>query len=458
MIFPFFNRSKEIQNLDRIWANRGQEPKFGVVYGKRRCGKSTLLRKLQRPGDVYFLGVEGEKSLQLRLLAQELDRKLPAFAAVEYRDYNQLFEVLVARINEPFTLTIDEFPYLVKSDSSLPSILQRYLDLRQTGQFNLILCGSSQQMMHDAVLSATAPLYGRADEIIKVEPLLAGWLREAFPDLDPVDLIEEYSIWGGIPRYWEIRSKFQSLREAIINTILEPTGLLHDEPRRLLMDDLSHLPQPISLLSAIASGVHKPSELGSRLNKSMSDLYRPLNRLISLGYILKERSFGDKSKGSKRVLYKINDPFLDFYYRFVLTNASALTLGNAENIWQKINGEMDKYVSKWWEKLCTRAIVKGIREKNIETVGRWWGTTIDKKQAEIDILAMCEGGERIVAVECKWSALKSIESIRKDLILKVQRLPFYQGQNIKAYVACKSFSGQKTDKVITPAEVLEILR
>ena len=79
----------------------------------------------------------------------------------------------------------------------------------------MVLCGSSQRMMHGLVLDASAPLYGRAREILRIQPLEFGWLTDAFPRKTSRELLEAYAMFGGIPRYWELISAFDSVREAL---------------------------------------------------------------------------------------------------------------------------------------------------------------------------------------------------------------------------------------------------
>jgi AAA+ ATPase superfamily predicted ATPase len=454
----FLDRQREVNRLSSIWDGVAGRQSFGVVYGRRRCGKSTLLRRLQRPGDVYFLAIEGEAALQRQLLAQALARKFPAFDAVNYTDYTQLFTVLKSRVTEPFTLTIDEFSYLVRSDASLPSILQQVMDVREAGQFNLVLCGSSQQMMHRTVLSGTAPLYGRADEIIHVRPLPAGWLMDAQPNQPAEALIAEYAIWGGVPRYWEIRSRYADLKRAIIGGILEPTAPLHDEPRRLLLDDLTQLPQPISILAMVAQGVHRLSEMGGRLQKPANELYRPIKRLIALGYLRKEYPYGASPRKSKTVLYRLSDPFLAFYYRFVLPNTSQLSEDLIDMVWDRIDAELPRYVADFWEELCRSTLRRGGYGRAFEPMRRWWGRGTDGRQMEIDGLAVSLDGKRILALECKWSVVNDEQRLRSQLREKVSVLPLYRGQEIVTVIGGRSFKTPPAHSYLDPSAVLATLR
>lgn len=172
----------------------------------------------------------------------------------------------------------------------LPSVIQKLFDHRSALSFHLILSGSSQQMMHNLVVDSTSPLYGRADEIIKLAPMDIYWLREAL-GCSSVEAVEEYCIWGGVPRYWELRKTEGSIKDAVVKHILDSHGVLHEEPVRLFLDDSRDTVQMSTLITIISSGVHRLSEIASRMGKPATHLNRPLQRLIDLGYLKREIPF-----------------------------------------------------------------------------------------------------------------------------------------------------------------------
>ena len=191
---------------------------------------------------VYLQADQRESPLQLESLATLLSRRLPDFDKVRYRTWDELLASLYARADRLIPVCLDEFPYLAQADPALPSLLQRYID-RADGQIAWILCGSSQRMMQGMVMDRKAPLYGRAREIIKVEPLSAGWLQRALA-LPSSEAVKAYATWGGVPRYWELAAEYDSQHEALQDLVWNPRGVLHEEPARLLLDDLRSAVQP----------------------------------------------------------------------------------------------------------------------------------------------------------------------------------------------------------------------
>ena len=184
-----------------------------VVYGRRRLGKSTLIKRVLSDSDVYFLADRSEGQHQRILLAKVVAQVFPDFDKLTYPDWESLFRALNYRTDKRFTLCLDEFPYLVEQSPELPSVLQKLVDEKQL-KYNLVLCGSSQNMMYGLFLDSTAPLYGRADEIMRLAPIRLPYIQEAL-NLDAVGAVEEYAVWGGVPRYWELRENRNSLSDAL---------------------------------------------------------------------------------------------------------------------------------------------------------------------------------------------------------------------------------------------------
>jgi AAA+ ATPase superfamily predicted ATPase len=259
-----------------------------VVYGRRRCGKSRLLQEaLRGHPHGYYVADLSAAGIQRQALAAEAERVVPGFAAASYPDWAALLETWCARAPDGVWLLLDELPYLVQVSPELPSIIQKLIDAPRTRPPRLLLCGSSQRMMHGLVLDETAPLYGRAAEIIKVTPMPPEALRDAL-QLDAEQSVVAYSIWGGLPRNWELAADYGSTAEALRALILDRNGVLHGEPSRLLLDDMRSVVQANSLLALIGSGCRRISEIGGRVGQPATSLNRPLGRLIDLGYVRRE--------------------------------------------------------------------------------------------------------------------------------------------------------------------------
>ena len=353
---------------------------------------------------------------------------------------------------------LDEFPYLVSEEPGLPSLIQRLVDRRDRLNLHIILCGSSQQMMGDLVLTQTAPLYGRADEIIKLAPLGAGWLADHLPHQSPTELITEYATWGGIPRYWHLRGRYGNYTEAIGQLMGRTTGVLYDEANRLLLDEVRDITQPVSILNVVAGGANRLSEIGARMGKSAATLSRPLNRLIELGYLAKERPYGSPHRKSNLTLYRVADPFLRFYYRFVLPNRSLIELNREQVFTERVHTALPQFVGVTWERLCTTAAARGVLGGLYPGCSRWWGKNTHGVTMEIDFVGESINKTELLVGECKWSDLTDPAILRDRLLRKAELLPMYRGQRIKTVIAARSISRPDGAAVLMPRDVLESLR
>ena len=453
----FYNRDDEMRRLNRFLAS--ESGRLVVVYGRRRCGKSTLLQRVLSARNIYFQADQRECALQLESLAMALSRQLADFDKVKYRTWDELLASLYARADGIIHICLDEFPYLVQADPALPSILQRYID-RPDAQVAWFLCGSSQRMMHGLVMSRKAPLYGRAREIIKIEPLYAGWLMSALA-LSSTEAVKAYATWGGVPRYWELASEYESQEEALEDLVWNPRGILHEEPSRLLLDDLRSAVQPYSILSLIGTGCNRPSEIAARMAKPLSSLARPLSQLCELGYVRRDVPFGEDKKKTRRALYRLNDPFLRFFFKFVLPYESSLAQGitrEAAHSWQI---ERQQFFAACWEDLC-RAAVPWIQgpEAPYGVASAWWRN--GEKQAEVDVVAVSLDRKSLLLGECKWSDRKKrfdLGAIDRQLRRKAELIPTAKGKRIKTscWLGGNAQTTGKIDKFITPDDVMSAL-
>src|SRR5262245_28010892 len=369
MLLRFLDRIAEIERLRAAFRARGST--LVCVYGRRRVGKSRLVTEaLATVPSVYYLADERDQHLQRRALAQEIGRLVPGFAQVEYPDWDALFDRWADSAPAGAVLAIDELPYLVSAAPELPSLLQRRIDRATTGS-HWLLCGSSQRMMHGIVLDAAAPLYGRAREILKVEPLAPPFVSDGLGLRRAEDVVASYATWGGIPRYWEL-ARGKPLAAAQRDLVLDRLGVLHDEPVRLLHDELRDTMQAHSILSLIGQGCHRLSAIAGRLEKPATSLVRPIALLVDLGLVKRELPFGEHPRRSKRARYRIADPFVRYWYRFVDPNRSLLQAGQLDRV--QTGAEWPSHIAEIWEEVVRASVgqvdIDGTRWGPADA---WWG-------------------------------------------------------------------------------------
>ncbi len=458
----FLDRNEETAELNRV-LNPETPAKFAVVYGRRRLGKSTLIKRVLTQRDVYYMAGNLVNAVQMGMLQEQLSRKFPEIGMAEFSRWEELLLMLNRLTTEQFTLCLDEFPYMVKHSPELPSILQRILDTKEL-KYNMVICGSSQRMMQEMILSQSEPLYGRADAILDVRPMPLPYLQQGL-NLAPIATIEEYSVWGGVPRYWELREEYPSLKDAIKGMLLGTAAVLYDEPKRLFLDDMNVAVQSESIMAVIAGGANRLSEIASRMGREATSLSAPLDKLIRMSYIRREIPFGESPKKSKRGIYRINDPMMDFYYTFIIPNMSSLARGRKSMVMEEIEAGFAGYVSRHWENLCREAVSgNNLYGYRWGEASRWWGTVSagEKRkfyEMEFDVMAESADGKALLVGECKWTNPEIASELYRKLMEKVSHLPSVCGKEIIAVLFLKNKPKDDAENIniLYPQDVIDAM-
>lgn len=387
LVETFWNREEEQRRLRRQVGKGG----FGYVTGRRRIGKTALLKRVcEASGGLYHQAVEGAPQQQLAHFIEECGHLLPILRQVTPKSWSEFFALLTQEKLPPL-MVFDEFPYWVQGDPSLPSFLQKWVDHELTAKKTLLLLsGSSQAMLFSQFLNQSAPLYGRANLHLHLEPMNYAWFCRAlkYRKDDPNSFVR-YSLVGGVPHYWKLLPRGSPIEQA--NSLyFEPSALLAEEPVNLLRDEGIVGTLPKAMLDFIGRGVARPSELAGRLGTVQGNLSRPLALLLQLNLVQRELPFGESSRTTKKVLYRINDPALAFFYGVFLPLRSQWAALDAK----RKNEFFNQHAARQWELYC-RSQYPGS--------GRYWEGSI-----EIDVVAPLHDQEYLVA-ECKWQDLSKAE-------------------------------------------------
>jgi hypothetical protein len=431
---PFLDRVRELGRLRA--ALDGDAGSLLVVYGRRRLGKSRLVREAlaDRPA-VYYVADEEDAPLQRSALAREVARLLPGFGDVTYPAWAPLLERFWEDAPAGAVLALDEMPWLVASAPEIPSLLQRLLDRPSRRPRHVVLSGSSQRLMHGLVLDAAAPLYGRAREILKLEPLGAGWLGRALGLGRADEVVDHFAVWGGVPRYWELARGCADRATAVAALALDPLGVLHREPDRLLLDEVGGLARPASILALVGQGCGRLSEIAGRLALPATSLTRPLALLCDLGFLHRETPFGRSLRDSKRSYYRVADPFLRFWFRFVAPNRSRLEAGQIAAVTREVDAAWPGWVGGTWEDLARAAVPRlDLGPTTFSVAGRWWGPGVDGRPLELDLVAEAVAGPpRLLVGEAKRSAAAAEARVAlAELRRKAARCPLAAGREVEA--------------------------
>ena len=216
-------------------------------------------------------------------------------------------------------------------------------------------------------------------------------------------------------------------------------------------------------MSYIGSGANRLSEIAARCNEPATNLSRPLKKLIDLGFLEKDVPFGIDEKNAKKSLYKIADPFMAFYYQFVVPNRSFIEIGRRLPLERALAAHFSEYVSMHWEKLCRDAVtgnqVNGVVYGKAK---RWWGPVLneDKKpeQIEIDVMAESLDKKYLLVGECKWTNPENGRQLTAELLRKTNLLPFAKNYTIFPVLFLKNAPKDDVGNAMLPENVVELMR
>ncbi len=418
----FVNRESEIKSLlERMTSNKAE---LVIVYGRRRIGKTELLRKtFAKARAIYFVADLGADRDQRRRFAEavNLSYPTPLLQADNPPGWDSLLRYIITLAEKNRTvLVLDEFPYLCSSDPALPSVLQRIWDeVGKDSKLYLILCGSFISFMEREVLGHKSPLYGRRTGQLLLHSLSLRTLKGFFPGYSSEERITAYAILGGVPAYLIQFSDKLSIRQNIEKQILKPTAFLHDEVRFILMEELRDPKHYLSILQSIAFGNTRMNDIVQRAGIDRGPVSKYLSVLQDLRLIERETPVTEKHpEKSRKGIYRLSDNFFRFWFRFVLSYKSRLVEGGERKvIEEEILPHLDNFIGQAFDKICVEVLRYLVDEKRFklsyDRAGRWWSGN-----EEIDLVAVA-GDEPVFAAECKWSKRPVGIDILKELRRKV---------------------------------------
>ena len=421
----FIGRDADMKFFESCYAKRGAQ--LVVLYGRRRVGKTELLRRFcQGKPCVCYSCTKEPDALQLHAFSARLLAHAPTAASLisSFSSWQQAFEH-IAQLDLPGKklVVIDEFPYAVAGNAALPSVLQAAWDETLCREdVMVVLCGSSVSFMEDKLLSEKNPLYGRATGVWKMEPLDFSQAAAFFPAWTVQQQLEAYGMLGGVPQYLNQFDDAASIGENVCENILRRGCPLYSEPEFLLREELREPATYNAVLGAVAAG---ETELSGIAGKTLVDTRTAnayLSRLRQLHMVHKEFSVqaGQQEQSKQaRGLWRMADNFLGFWYAAVRPFTSDLELGDARGVWSAfIEPNLNMLLARSFEDVCRqwlrRRNVAGELPFRAKAIGRWW-----QGGAEIDIAAI--GARKAhVLCECKFTGAAMGPSVLRVLAQKEQ--------------------------------------
>ncbi len=404
----FIGRVDELSKLETEYSRDGG---FVVIYGRRRVGKTTLIKEfLKGKTGFYLLATEELESQSMKRLSGVIARttKNSLLQRVIFNDWMDLFQLIAEyKPDEKKVLVIDEFPYLVKTNSAFPSILQNAWDeVLKDSNVMLILSGSFIGMMQKHALSYDSPLYGRRTSQMRLFPLPFTDVYSA-QNISFSDAVEQYSITGGVPKYLEFFDDDRNLVEQLKDAAFSKSGFLYEEPYFLLRSESVTAVNYFSIIKAIADGNHKLGKIAGALGQETSSLTPYLSTLVDLGFVEKRTPITEKNpEKSRKGLYFIADNYIRFWFRYIYPFKGELELDNMQIVMDEMEKDfITKFVAFSYEDIC-KDIFRNLCTRNIvnfkpSSIGSYWLNDFEG-DTEIDVMAVDHQNKKVFAGECKY--------------------------------------------------------
>lgn len=436
----FLDRHRETSMLESRY--RGEKAELLIIYGRRRIGKSELIdRFIAREKGIRLLAREESRTLQLRRFSLKLGEYFNDnfLKKTSFADWDSFFEYILQRSDERFVLSIDEFPYLVKEDPSLPSILQDYWDTHlKDSQIFLILSGSSISMMEESTMDHTSPLFGRRTGQILLQPLRFIHILDYLKDMQKA--VEFYSVFGGTPAYIMSADPNSDISDNIEEKVLREDAFLFRDVDFVLRSELVEPRYYFSILFSIAQGNHTIGLICNDCGLSKSIVNKYLSILIDLHLIYRRIPVTEGNK-SRRGLYFLSDNLFDFWFSFVHPNIESLERGNTRLIVdQFVRPRFSRYVGRHFEAMVMD-LFDLFNEHHLlpfvyTRIGSWW-----YRGEEIDIVSMSEDPPSIFFCECKWQDSVDGKKLYAELVKKAGKVSWQNGKRREYYcIVAKTFS------------------
>lgn len=412
--------------LERRWTTG--DAQIFTLWGRRRVGKSLLLwRFAQGKRHLYFEATSGTRTDQLADFSERLADATgrSRLAATDWR--SALDAVADWAEDGPVLLVLDEFQHIARTNDDIGSLINVWWRERGANlPIFVVLCGSEVGFFEREVMRYSAATYGRRSGQLRLRPFRPTDVGLFLPNWSPEDRIAAYAVFGGMPYYLAHVQPEATLSENILDLVLSSDGLLHEEARLLLAQELPDSAAHFSILRAIAAGQTRPAQISSRTGIAGPRVSQMLETLRSMWLVAREHPVTVLNpERSRQVFYRITDPYLRFWFRFVLPSEDRLIdrKGARRHLERRVLPQLDEFVSApAFEEVCQQWLR---RRTDAAATGWWWGKVRELRNAglrdfdrELDAVAVDDDGRVMAVGSCKWTVgeVRSAERERLEAL------------------------------------------
>ena len=410
---PFYDREEELASLEDAW--RSGRAQWFVLWGRWRVGKTELLAHfLEGKRGLLFEAAEGTRLDQLLDFSAELgvasgnrlllEQPLTTWQAA----LTALDQFLAAG---PAVVVIDEYQRVKKAAPEIGSLLNTWWRARGRGsQVCLVLSGSEVSFFQRELLGVTATEYGRRTGQLQLTPFDYRAAGLFFPEWPAADRLRAYAVCGGMPYYLEQFDSGRSIPENILATVLYREGVMREEARLLLHQELPDPAAHFSILRALATGCTRINEMVQRTGLDQGAVVRSLDTLQSLFLVERTVPVTEANPSrTRRTRYRISDSYLDFWFRFVHPFQSRIETrdGARRHLEETVMPQLDHFVSRPAFERAAQTYLA--RAEPATAVGEWWGGVpvprgIGSEERQVDAVAIDADRKVLALASCKWTS------------------------------------------------------
>ena len=422
----FIGRKKELELLDQWYA--GDEFEFVAMYGRRRVGKTAIIKQFtENKRTIFFTAMRAKGDLNMRLFNEKIRGSVSEDDKLLY--FDKLFRIVADQAaDERLVLVIDEFPYFAQSNEDILSAIQIFADhAAQRTKLFLILCGSGMSFMKRQVLGSESPLYGRRTHEMHIRPMDYLESAEFLPGKNNYEKACVYGAVGGIPLYLKKFSGSENIFATMVKEFFADGSVMSSEPESLILQELKDPKKYNGIIEAMAKGLTRLKDISDRSGIAAPETSKCLDDLTDLGFAEKISPMNEGAERKGR--YHLSDNLFRFYYQMIVGQERFISGMSAKETAENLESKFPDHMGRTFETMCAQYVNK---KMGYPLIGKWWGPSPDGTTEEIDVIGSAARGGRVEGVfaECKFRKRKADAELLEEL---KQKADLVKGFDVKRY-------------------------
>ena len=439
-------RKEELSRLEQVWETSDQ--KAVVVYGRRRIGKTELLKRFCEGRRSIFIDcVRGSLEDNLNIMAGVLN-SLDGGSRTGYGFITAALNDIIAYCKQQKTVVVfDELPYLLSTGDQVASCLQHFIDdLDRETDSMVIMCGSSMSVMKRETTDYDRPLYGRFSHRMEVRQLPYADCAELHPEMSDLDRLKLYLTVGGVPKY-HLDPTATTYRDYVVRHFLSPMADMPEEAESIITAEFTPRDRYMAIVNAISDGQTSLKNICDRVGLDRATCLKCLEGLTEVGIV---DTVHPMMGSPKRPIYRIRDNMVAFCQEIVMV-AKSYPLRDPDGKFDAIDQRISSFLGHRFEDFCSDYV---IRHWDCLEIDKWWGPDESKQIKELDIVATVLEGDVKVSLfgDCKFIkgeyAYSTLRQFRRNIELtkddRTQRIVLFSVSGFESDVSDEATMGYVT--------------